>query len=192
MKRCGVSAQHVDHGAALLRSSFRRKPGRESGLAGAALQLPQAALEGGGQVWITEFGDCNDVVARSGAKRVLLQHHVRVLRAGGSLGEVSGGAGRERGVAQPEWSIARCGRGRREGGRRQMPLRCGRRRVVVVGLTAGGVDVSGPSGRQARGGRCSRMMERVETTWRRRQWLQQVGRSENATTATLRRKTDDF
>ena len=152
VKRCGVSAQHVDHGAALLRFSFRRKPGRESGLAGAALQLPQAALEGGGQVWIAEFGDCDDVVARSGAQRVLLQHHVRVLRAGGSLGEVSGGAGHERGVTQPEWSIARCGREWREGGRRQMPLRCGRRRVVVVGLTAGGVDVSGPSGRQARGG----------------------------------------
>ena len=136
-----------------------------------------------------------DIATRTLAPKFMgsnLQHHVRVLRAGGSLGEVSGGAGRERGVAQPEWSIARCGRGRRDGGRRQMPLRCGRRQVVVVGLTAGGVDVSGPSGRQARGGRCSRMMERVETTWRRRQWLQQVGRSENATTATLRRKTDDF
>ena len=47
VKGRSVSAQHVEHGAALLRVSFRGKPGLESGLVGAALQLPQPALERG-------------------------------------------------------------------------------------------------------------------------------------------------
>ncbi len=66
-KRCGMRAQNVEHGAALLRMSFGRKPGLKSGLANAALKLPQAALERGHQVWIAEFIDCDHVVARSGA-----------------------------------------------------------------------------------------------------------------------------
>jgi hypothetical protein len=47
VKGRSVSAQQVEHGAALLRVSFRGKPGLESGLVGAALQLPQPALERG-------------------------------------------------------------------------------------------------------------------------------------------------
>jgi hypothetical protein len=108
VERGGVSAQHVDHGAALLRISFRGKPRLESGLIGAALQLPQAALERGDQVWIAEFRNCDHVVARSRAQSVLLQHELRVMGTGGRLGEVSGGSGRERGVALPERSFAWC------------------------------------------------------------------------------------
>ena len=47
VERGGVSPQHVNHGAALLRVSLRGKPRLESGLVGAALQLPQVALERG-------------------------------------------------------------------------------------------------------------------------------------------------
>ncbi len=62
-----MSAQNVEHGAALQSMSFRRELGLKGGLANAALKLPQAALERGHQVWVAKFIDCDDVVARSGA-----------------------------------------------------------------------------------------------------------------------------
>ena len=110
-----VRAQNAEHGVTLLCVSFGRKLGCERGLAGATLQLTQAALECGGQVWIAELCDCDYVVACSGAESVLLQHELRVLGAGGCLSEVSGGGGRERGVAEPKRCVMRCWGGWREG-----------------------------------------------------------------------------
>jgi hypothetical protein len=62
-----MSAQNVEHGAALLRMSFGREPGLKSRLANTALKLSQAALERGHQVWVAKFIHCDDIVTCSGA-----------------------------------------------------------------------------------------------------------------------------
>ncbi len=87
-KRLSVSAQNIENGMTLLRVLFRCKRGLESELVSAALQLPQATLKCCRQIGVAKFADSSDVVSGSWAQRVLPQHKLHVVGAGGRTREV--------------------------------------------------------------------------------------------------------
>jgi hypothetical protein len=69
-ERLGMRAQNAKHRLALRRMRFGGESRLKGGLAGATLQLTQAALERCSQVRVAELCDSNHVVACAGAQRV--------------------------------------------------------------------------------------------------------------------------